>query len=112
MFQLLIACWTVPQIAVLSRRIDPPLLETSTSVATMFRPEHLQADHLNYSSSHLDRSSVASSSQSRVLAENSNAANVDALVESLMPKGLSPNKQAVIEQLIMMWVAKSELDVA
>ena len=78
----------------------------------MLRPEHRQLDSLNRPVAHTNRSTIPSGSQdnqSRFLAEPSDTA---ALVESLMPKNISPSKQAVIERLIEMWVAKAELDVA
>lgn len=75
----------------------------------MLRPEHSSSNSLNRLSNHSDRSVSPSGKQSSVLAE---VPDVDALVESLMPKGISPAKQAVIERLIMQWAAKAERDVA
>lgn len=37
---------------------------------------------------------------------------MDDLVTSLMPEGISANKRAVIEQVIRLWQAKTELDIA
>ncbi|WP_146141314.1 hypothetical protein [Stenomitos frigidus] len=80
----------------------------------MLRPEHRQLNTLNRLVSPAERSTTASASdnqdnQSRFLAVSS---DTDALVESLMPQGLSPNKEAIVKRLIEMWVAKAELDVA
>ncbi|XGV99138.1 MAG: hypothetical protein ACAF41_09390 [Leptolyngbya sp. BL-A-14] len=75
----------------------------------MLRPEHRQFDSLDRLSVHSDRETIQPARQSRLVAE---ASDTEALMESLMPKGISPAKQAIIERLIEMWVAKSELDVA
>lgn len=75
----------------------------------MLRPEHFPSDSLNHLSAHSDRNTAPSGRQRRVLAE---APDVDALVASLMPQGVSPAKQAVIERLIMKWVSNAERDVA
>ena len=78
----------------------------------MLRPEPRQLDSLNRLAVHTDRSTMPAGNQvnqSRFVAESSDTA---ALVESLMPKGISASKQAIIERLIEMWVAKAELDVA
>jgi hypothetical protein len=40
------------------------------------------------------------------------SSDLDALTESLMPKGISASKQAVIERLITMWATATEFDVA
>ncbi len=34
------------------------------------------------------------------------------LLRSLMPEGISPAKQAIIERLVALWVADSKVDVA
>lgn len=75
----------------------------------MLRPEHRQFDSLDRLATYSERGTSQAGKQSRFLAEPS---DVDTLMESLMPKGISPSKQAVIERLIEMWVAKSDLDVA
>lgn len=78
----------------------------------MLRPEHRQLDSLNRLPAHAERNTKPSGNQvdqNRFSAEPSDTA---ALVESLMPQGISSSKQAVIERLIEMWVAKAELDVA
>ena len=77
----------------------------------MLRPEPRQLDSLNRLAAHSDRSMTPSGTQgnqSRFLTESSDTA---ALIESLMPQGISSSKQAVIERLIEMWVAKAELDI-
>ncbi|MBW4471831.1 MAG: hypothetical protein KME45_15675 [Stenomitos rutilans HA7619-LM2] len=75
----------------------------------MLRPEHRQFDSLDRLTAPSDRGTLPSGRQTRLLDE---ASDVEALMKSLMPEGISPAKQAVIERLIEMWVAKSELDVA
>ncbi|MBW4692567.1 MAG: hypothetical protein KME27_12460 [Lyngbya sp. HA4199-MV5] len=75
----------------------------------MLRPEHRQFDSLDRFTAPSERGTLQADRQTRLVEE---ASDVEALMESLMPKGVSPAKQAVIERLIEMWVAKSELDVA
>lgn len=75
----------------------------------MLRPEHRQFDSFDRLTTPSDRGTLQASRPSRLLDE---ASEVEALMESLMPKDISPAKQAVIERLIEMWVAKAELDVA
>lgn len=74
----------------------------------MLRPEHRQSHSLDRLTAPSDRSTMQLM-QSRVLSE---PADLDALMESLMPKDISASKKAVIERLITMWATKSELDVA
>ena len=72
----------------------------------MLRPEHRSSTNsLDRLPTTSDRSTMQST-QSRVLAGSS---DLDALVESLMPKDISASKQAVIERLITMWATKSEM---
>lgn len=75
----------------------------------MLRPEHRQFDSLDRLTAPSDRGTLQAGRPTHLLNE---ASEVEALMESLMPKGISPAKQAVIERLIEMWVAKSEFDVA
>lgn len=74
----------------------------------MLRPEHHQSHRLDRLPAHSDRSTMQLK-QSPVLAESS---DLETLMESLMPKGISASKQAVIERLITMWATKSDLDAA
>ena len=74
----------------------------------MLRPEHCQPVSLDRLPTASDRSTIQPT-QERVLAQPS---DLEALTESLMPKGISANKQAVIERLITMWATASERDVA
>jgi hypothetical protein len=48
--------------------------------------------------------------RSRFILDSTN--NRTALLESLMPDGVSPAKRAVIERLVTLWLAESRLDVA
>lgn len=75
----------------------------------MLRPEHRQFDSHDRLTTHADPATLHADKQTRLVAD---ASDTQALMESLMPKGISPAKQAVIERLIEMWAAKSELDVA
>jgi hypothetical protein len=74
----------------------------------MLRPEHRQPVSLDRLPNPSDRSTIQPT-QSRGLAKSS---DLEALAESLMPKGLSASKQAVIERLITMWATASEREVA
>ncbi len=74
----------------------------------MLRPEHRQPVSLDRLPTPSDHSTIQST-QGRALAQSS---DLGALTESLMPKGISASKQAVIERLITMWATASERDVA
>lgn len=74
----------------------------------MLRPEHRQPVSLDRLPTASDRSTIQPT-QGRVMAKSS---DLDALTESLMPKGISASKQAVIERLITMWATATEFDVA
>jgi hypothetical protein len=78
----------------------------------MLRPEPRQIDRLNRLAAHADRSSIPAANQGNQGHFATESSDTSVLVESLMPKGISSSKQAVIERLIEMWVAKAELDVA
>jgi hypothetical protein len=78
----------------------------------MLRPEPRQIDSLNRLAAHAERSPIPAANQSNQGHFAAESSDTSALVESLMPKGISSSKQAVIERLIEMWVAKAELDVA
>jgi len=56
-----------------------------------------------------DRATLQSVKSARVAVE---PAERDALLEALIPAGVSPAKQAVIEQLVTLWLSKAKLDVA
>jgi hypothetical protein len=79
----------------------------------MLHPDRLQSDTLNRASSPTNRASLQPGKQSRSLAEAyAEPLEVDALMASLVPQGTSPAKQAIIERLITLWVAKVEQGVA
>ena len=76
----------------------------------MLRNNALAAQPISLASARSAAHATAYDQASRLQVET--ASQIDALVESLMPEGLSANKQAVIEQLIAVWHAKAERDIA
>jgi hypothetical protein len=79
----------------------------------MLHPDRLQSDSLNRASSPTNRASLQPGKQSRSLVEGRvESAEVDALMASLVPQGTSPAKQAIIERLVTLWVAKVEQGIA
>lgn len=53
---------------------------------------------------------LRSGNRSRFASDSTNGHT--ALLESLIPEGVSPVKRAVIERLVTLWLADSRLDVA
>ncbi len=75
----------------------------------MLQPESLPSDVLNRIAHCSGYASVQASKQKQVPVEPS-VADV-AFIETLIPKGVSPAKRAVIERLATLWLTGNELDV-
>ncbi|MBL1177350.1 hypothetical protein [Pantanalinema sp. GBBB05] len=72
----------------------------------MFQPKRLQIHPLDWSSRY--SSSPAQEPPTRNQPVAANPSSVDALINSLVPEGLSPNKRAIAEHLIMTWLQNAE----
>lgn len=75
----------------------------------MLRPEFTSPEAIQRLSTRSASSALQTARQARSRTE---CTQMDDLIESLMPEGISANKQAVIEQLIRLWQVKTELDLA
>lgn len=76
----------------------------------MFRPDPLHPETFSRIPVRSSYPSNRQGNPSRFLADQ--PSQIDELIDSLMPEGVSPNKRAVIEQLVTLWQAKSTLDIA
>jgi len=76
----------------------------------MLQPEFLHSENLAHLAHYATDRATAQSVKSAAVAVE--PAERDALLEALIPVGISPAKQAVVEQLISLWRSKAKLDVA
>ncbi|MBD2021759.1 hypothetical protein H6F43_16385 [Leptolyngbya sp. FACHB-36] len=73
----------------------------------MSRQHQLDTEHLQRLS---DPSDFGSAQQGRSTHRIASSSDVDALIKSLVPDNLTPNKRAVIEQMITVWLAKVQVN--
>jgi hypothetical protein len=71
----------------------------------MFQPQRLHIHPLDRSNRYNSSPVQETAKRSQVVAGSS---NIDALINSLVPEGLSPNKRAIAEHLIMTWLQNAE----
>ncbi|MGI0488007.1 hypothetical protein ACN4EK_21420 [Pantanalinema rosaneae CENA516] len=74
----------------------------------MFQPKRLQPHPLDWSSHRYSSSPVQEPPQRSQVVANSANVHRDALINSLVPEGLSPNKRAIVEHLITTWLQNAE----
>jgi hypothetical protein len=72
-------------------------------------PEFFQSDSLMNSATSQNDTTLHPGKQSQSFTEPTmESLQVDTLMASLVPQGISPDKRAVIERLVTLWVAKAE----